>query len=462
MARVLLYSAPYLPGYMRNARCDFVSLSATQWYPILLGWCGAWLEGLGHTVRLLDGPAADLSAAAAVGEAVAFKPDLIVLYVGRLSLESDLAQLAEMQRRCPVPAIIVGPYANIDPDKVLQLAPAGVPMAVGPFDRQVAAMADGVAVRAIPGLKWREADGSVTDTGLFVWQTEAEVAAMPFVSRFLARQVRPEWYRTPSEPFPYMDMMTGRGCAWGRCTFCLWVHTFIRGPVYRQRPIEHVVAEFLAIEREMPQVQAVMIQDDTFTAERAQAFAAAKVRAGSRLPWSCYSRANMPYDVLRSMKAAGCLNLHVGFESGSDRILRQIGKGVTVADMRRFARDAHRAGVRLHGDFMIGYPGETEDEVRATLRLALAMDPDTVQFQTLIPFVGTPLHRLMHGNGWLDANGEPDMPQLSRARIRELAKQCYRRFYLSARYALKCVRSPRIHLAGKAKTIAVGLKSMLF
>ena len=57
--RILLLSPPYLPEYMRNARCDFVSLSATQWYPILVGYCGAYLEGQGHEVKLVDAPARD-------------------------------------------------------------------------------------------------------------------------------------------------------------------------------------------------------------------------------------------------------------------------------------------------------------------------------------------------------------------------------------------------------------------
>ena len=59
--KIILLSPPYYQGYMRNARCDFVSLSGTQWYPILLGYCGAWLEKCGYDIKLIDALAYKLS-----------------------------------------------------------------------------------------------------------------------------------------------------------------------------------------------------------------------------------------------------------------------------------------------------------------------------------------------------------------------------------------------------------------
>ncbi|MCX8069420.1 MAG: cobalamin B12-binding domain-containing protein, partial [Thermodesulfovibrionales bacterium] len=83
--KVLLLSAPYLPNYMRNARCDFVSLSGSQWYPLLLGYCGAWLQKCGHEVKLIDAPAYNLTFKQTEELVIEFKPHWIVLYTGRLS-----------------------------------------------------------------------------------------------------------------------------------------------------------------------------------------------------------------------------------------------------------------------------------------------------------------------------------------------------------------------------------------
>jgi len=88
--KVLLLSPPYLPYYMRNARCDFVSLSGTQWYPILLGYCGAWLEKCGHEVRFIDAPTYHLDRSETMRLAEEFRPDWLVVYTGRLSEDTDI------------------------------------------------------------------------------------------------------------------------------------------------------------------------------------------------------------------------------------------------------------------------------------------------------------------------------------------------------------------------------------
>ena len=149
--------------------------------------------------------------------------------------------------------------------------------------------------------------------------TTAELDAIPFVSRFFRDQIDIYRYKTPSEFYPYLDILTGRGCKWGQCTYCLWVHTFVTGTTYNLRSIENVIGEFRFIAKEMPYIRSVMIQDDTFTEQRAQEFAEAKIKTGLRLPWSCYARGNMSHEVLRLMKARGCRNLHVGYESTTRR-----------------------------------------------------------------------------------------------------------------------------------------------
>ncbi|MFH1868749.1 MAG: B12-binding domain-containing radical SAM protein, partial [Candidatus Omnitrophota bacterium] len=80
--KVLLLSPPYLKDYMRNARCDFVSLSGTQWFPILLGYLGAFLESKGCDVRLVDAPSYGLGPNEVEGIYLDYKPDFLVIYTG--------------------------------------------------------------------------------------------------------------------------------------------------------------------------------------------------------------------------------------------------------------------------------------------------------------------------------------------------------------------------------------------
>lgn len=459
--KILLLSPPYVPEYMRNARCDFVSLSATQWYPILLGYCGAYLEGQGHAVKLLDAPAHHLDHEATRRIVREYQPDLLVLYTGFKSEENDLEFADLLVEELGCQAVIVGPYASIDPEGTLSRAQVINKLVVGEFEHPVGELAAGWKPAEIRNLLYKE-DGKIVCNPVRPYLTGAELDAIPFVSRFFRDQVDIRRYKAPSELYPFMDIMTGHGCTWGLCTYCLWVHTYVKGMTYNVRSIANVIEEFRFIEREMPQVRSVMIQDDTFTEERAWEFCEAKIRAGIKLPWSCYARANMSYEVLALMKRAGCRNLHVGYESADPQVLKRIKKGLAVDRMTKFTEDAKRAGLRIHGDFAIGFPGETPEGAQKTIEWACRLNPTTAQFQLMIPFPGTPFHAEMQSNGWLNAEGQADMPQFSNEQIRAMAKKAYRAFYLSPQYLWKCIRHPYDHFFGRLKTISRAIPAMFW
>jgi len=459
--RILLLSAPYLPEYMRNARCDFVSLSATQWYPILLGYCGAYLEGQGHAVKLVDAPAHYLDHEATRRIVREFRPDLLVLYTGLKSEANDLEFADALVEELECKAVIVGPYASISPEATLSRARMIDKLVTGEFEHPVGELAAGRPLAEIGNLLCKQ-DGQVMRSPERPYLTGAQLDAIPFVSRFLRDQVDIYRYKTPSELYPFMDIMTGRGCRWGLCTFCLWVHTYVKGATYNVRSIPNVIEEFCFIERDMPQIRSVMIQDDTFTEERAVEFSEAKLAAGLRLPWSCYARANMSYEALALMKRAGCRNLHVGYESADPEALKRIKKGLSVERMTRFTQDAHRAGLRIHGDFAIGFPGETPEGALKTIEWACRLNPATAQFQLMIPFPGTPYHAEMQSHGWLNAAGEPDMPQFTNEQIRAVAKKAYRAFYLSPKYLWKCICHPYEHFFGRLRTIHRAIPAMFW
>lgn len=459
--RVLLLSAPYVPEYMRNARCDFVSLSATQWYPILLGYCGAWLEAQGHTVKLVDAPAHYLDHEATRRIAREFRPDMLVLYTGRLSEQNDLDLAEPLVEELGCDAVLVGPFASIDPEATLGKARVITKLIVGQFEYPVAELAAGQPPAEVRNLVRKEGAGIVRNP-VRPYLTGEELDAIPFVSRFLASQVDLRRYKTPSELFPYMDILTGRGCCYGHCTYCLWVHTYVCGTSYSVRSIGNVIEELRYIERELPQVRSVMLQDDTFPDARAREFSEAKLAAGIRLPWSCYARGNMSYEVMALMKRAGCLNLHVGYESADPEVLQRIKKGVTVERMTQFTDDAKRAGLRIHGDFAVGFPGETPESFEKTIAWAKRLDPYTAQFQLMIPFPGTPYYNMMKEEGWLNERGEPDMPQFPNEQIRAMAKRAYRRFYLTPRYLWKCLCHPYDRVLVRLKTMARAVPAMFW
>src|SRR6202030_1062295 len=97
------------------------------------------------------------------------------------------------------------------------------------------------------------------------------------------------------------------------------------------------------------------------------------------LAWSCTSRVTTDYDTLKAMKDGGCRLLIVGFESGDPQILKNIKKGATIEMGRTFVQNCKKVGIRVHGDFIIGLPGETKETIEKTIDYAKELDCETIQ-----------------------------------------------------------------------------------
>ena len=438
--KVLLLSPPYLPEYMRNARCDFVSLSATQWYPILLGYCGAYLEGQGHEVKLVDAPAYGLNHDQTEQLYLQFKPDVVMIYTGRMSEANDVAFTDRLLVKWEAEAIFVGPFFSIDPERTLRKSKKVKYGLSGEFEYPVNEFIEGIPPKDIKNLVWKNGEEIVLNDNR-PYLSQRQLDATPFVSDFFSRHLNFRYYRAPSEHHPFMDIMTGRGCQWGRCTYCLWVHSFIKGSVYNVRSINNVIEELKFIEHTLPEIRSVMIQDDTFTENRAYEFSEAKLCNGLKIKWSCYARGNMGLETLKLMKKSACRNLHVGFESGDSKILKNIKKGITRERMTRFAKDAQKAGLQIHGDFAIGFPGETMGTLQKTIDWACEIRPHTAQFQLMIPFPGTPFYDELHEKG-LIKDGAPDYPDLTRDEMEKMAQKAYRSFYISLPFLISALKHP--------------------
>lgn len=443
--KVLLLSAPYKTDYMRNARCDFISQSHTQWYPVLLGAAGALLEKHGHTTQFIDAPAAGLKFEQTTSLARDFDPDVLVVYGGRLSAQTDQHYTEQLCELLNCKSIFVGPYVSMDPAKWMRATKRVAAAVDGEFEFPVLEFVEGKPLNQIRNLVYR-GDDTILRNELRPYLGTEELDEVPFVSQYLKKQVNIKQYRTISEPFPYMDILTGHGCAWGRCSYCLWVHTYVKGSVYNQRSIENVLGEITYICTWMPEVKSIMFQDDTLIAERASAISEGMLARGLNIKWSCYARADLDLSTMKLMKRAGCLNLHVGFESTNEKVLKLSKKGILRERMEQFVRDARRAGLHIHGDFLMGLEGETRESLHETIRWASKLRVDTAQFQVIIPFEGTPLYQSLKEKGCLREGESPDYPGLSTTDMHKIAQKGYRAFYLQPRQILLMLRHPRSRL----------------
>jgi anaerobic magnesium-protoporphyrin IX monomethyl ester cyclase len=216
-------------------------------------------------------------------------------------------------------------------------------------------------------------------------------------------------------------LMTSRGCP-ARCTFCA---NYVTGRVYRYRSTENIIEEMRQL-RAAYGINTFPFWDDAFTALRPRLKELCEaIQVESELDgisWSCITPGNMikPIDLDR-MRAAGCVSVNFGIESGDARILKAIQKGQRPDDIRAAVKSAKAAGMTTVVNFMFGFPGEGTDELKCTQDLMSELAETTDYFNTrgvLVPFPGTRIYDQWADtydlrDWWLDVANVPIEPDFS-------------------------------------------------
>ena len=182
-----------------------------------------------------------------------------------------------------------------------------------------------------------------------------------------------------------------RGCPYG-CRFCVSKNVFGRTIRYRS-PLK-VVDEIEYVYKKY-NIDAFYLFDDTFGVRKSQAIDLCNAIAKRGLPvvWGCETRVHLiNEEFVKSLKRAGCIQVDFGIESGSERLLKLLQKGITVDQVRKAVKICRKYGVRVFSNFMINLPTETEEDVEKTLALADEIKSDISIFNVTCPFPGTELH----------------------------------------------------------------------
>src|SRR5919106_2301806 len=433
--RTLFLHPPSFQGFDGGAGARYQARREVRsfWYPTWLGQPAALVP----SSRLVHAPPVGrtLDDVAPLGRDY----DLAVLHTSTPSFASDVRVAEALKAANPRLRVgLVGAHVAVQRDAALAASPAIDFVCGAEFDFTIQEVAQGRPLGDVAGLSYR-VNGSVRRTPDRAPLENMD--ALPFVVDVYHRDLEIERYFIGYLLHPYISLSTGRGCR-SRCTVCLWPQT-VGGQRYRTRSVEHVVAEIAHARRLFPRVREYFFDDDTFTDDvpRAEAIARGLGRLG--VTWSCNAKASVPYATLKVLKDNGLRLLLVGYESGSQAILNNVRKGIRLERARQFTRDARGLGIKIHGTFILGLPGETRDTIEATIRFAQQLDPDTVQVSLAAPYPGTALYQEALARGWLEEPALVDgagvqtaalgYPHLSRAEIFASLEAFYRRFYFRPR-----------------------------
>jgi radical SAM superfamily enzyme YgiQ (UPF0313 family) len=313
------------------------------------------------------------------------------------------------------------------------------------FDLTVVEVAQGRPWEGIQGLSYR-ANGRIMHNPDRPYLEDLD--QLPFVTDIYQRDLKIEHYQIPYLRYPYVSFYTGRGCP-SHCVYCLWPQTFT-GRRYRVRSVANVTAEVRRALELFPQAAEIFFDDDTFTAHGERARELSQALAPLKCTWSATARVTTSYETLKAMKEGGLRLLVVGFETGDERVLRNIKKGATLDLGRRFVRWCRELGIQVHGTFMVGLPGETKESLEASIRFACELDPDTIQVSLATPYPGTEFYDFCREQGYMQddalVHGQTgyqqcvvDYPGLAAAEIFKAVPRFYRRFYFRPRYMARAV-----------------------
>src|SRR5450432_694696 len=364
--KTLFLNPPSFEGFDGGAGSRWPSTREIEsyWYPVWLCYPAGMLENS----KLLDAPAHGVSIEQTV--AMAKDYELLVLFTSSPGFHVDVRIANMMKGANPnMQVCFVGPPVTIEPDKVLDASPAIDFIVRREFDHQIVAYAKGTPLAELPGVSYRE-DGEIRHTpdGGYIENLDE----LPWVTDVYKRDLDFRRYNVPFLLNPFISLYTSRGCP-AMCTFCLWPQTH-SGHRWRLRSSSDVAAEMSYIKDNFPEIKEVFFDDDTFNYKASRTIELCAKLKPLNMTWSCTSRVTTDYDTLKAMKEAGCRLLIVGYESGDPQILKNIKKGATIDMARRFTANAHKHGLVVHGDFIVGLPGETRETIRNTINFAKEMD----------------------------------------------------------------------------------------
>lgn len=359
-----------------------------------LGYLGAVLNRAGHEVAVLDGMRDRLDARRFAARLADERCDV----VGFQSFSCDLPQVRELveiaRARYPDATLVLGgPHASADPEHALEYLPDVDYAFRGEAERGIVELLDALAgVRSpenVENLAWRDGARVVTSPTRFA----EDLDAIPFPAWDLMPPASypPAPHGVVADEFPVAPFLVTRGCPY-LCAFCDAVST--AGRRLRVRSMENVLAEIDVLVNRYG-VRELHLEDDNFTTNRkvVRAFCEALLSLPRRVSWCCPNGMrldNVDEELLALMRRAGLVAFAVGIESGSPRVLQAMQKDLDLRMVEEKLAIARRLGIRTTGFFIVGYPDETEDDVRATVRLSLDLALDHAQFSNFLPLPGTP------------------------------------------------------------------------
>lgn len=348
--------------------------------------------------------------------------------------------------------ILGGPHATIFPEQTLEEIPEIDLIVIGEgeltFCKLIDSLENGKSLGTVNGIAYRE-DGKTKRT--IPRELVKDIDQLPMPSRDLLQMDLYKPAPTYYKKLPSYIMLTSRGCPFN-CAYC----SKISGTNYRSHSIGRIISEMEELIYQYG-AREIIFRDDTFTINKAHVMKLCTeiIWKGlhKKIKWTCMTRVHLvDLDLLRLMKKAGCWSIHYGVESGNQRLLDLIQKGITLEQVKQAFKWTREAGIETKAFFMLGLPTETNKESLRTIDFTKKLDPDWIQVTITVPYPGTKLYDIAKKDGTLKSFkwenyqtwagwSDKELVYYPEGRtpdeLKDLQKRAMREFYLRPKFILR-------------------------
>ncbi|MDD5680764.1 MAG: radical SAM protein [Candidatus Omnitrophica bacterium] len=413
-----------------------------------LGYLAACLEREGHEVQICL-KFMDLNSETALSDLISRgKFDVFGIKVMSCSIMSAKETIRLIRIIEPhAPIILGGPHVSGDPHSIFHLIPEASYAFHGESEvglvKFINRLAHGGPISdsefaGIPNLVWRKGPETMVNDMSRV----EDLDTLPFPAWELMKPA--SFVNTPfgghSRRFPIAPLIITRGCP-NSCTFC--EAGVINGHTVRSRSVESVIAEIKLLMNKFG-VKEIQFFDSNCSDRRGPLRELCKriISENLDISWSAPNGIridSIDAELVALMKKSGCFYVGVGIESGSPRILREIKKGLSLDLAREKIALLRKAGIGVTGYFMIGFPGETAEEIKQTISFAMKAPLTGATFSIFCPLPGTEIYKKLYKDQNLEIEiissldfitYKNNLSEITYSQLRKLQKQAISEFYL--------------------------------
>lgn len=412
------------------------------WQPLGTLYVASALINAGHEVRFYNG--AFIPHQKILDDVREFSPGFIGLYSTTFGWPKAQKTAQDIKSLNPSSFVCVGgPYPTAVQEQCLNPSDESIDAVVYGEAEQtlielVSALEHRYSLHEIPGIVFKRNKEVIKNEPR---QLIEDLDSLPFPARQLLGDEMEQYVPPPAtyKRKPVAVIITSRGCN-RRCIFCSQFDkdrkSGTRGVRYRS--IENVLDEIeLCLKQGYKEIKFI---DDTFASDynRAMQLSRAIKARGLDFSWfasACANQVDKP--LLKAMKDAGCWALLIGAESGVQKNLNTLRKGIKLEHVQAAVKAAKEVGIKVSTPFIIGIPGESYEDALKTIDFAVQLNPDFANFHALTPFPGTPLYNNIEKYGSISEHLEDYTYQgaafvpytMSRRQIQELRQMAFRKFY---------------------------------